>query len=417
MHLIIFSTTLTPRIKYIFNFIFKEILKTDVEFTGNKNYFLTSENFQISYGEAPLAKELFFKQTPLLGSNKLDEFKVKTTPFGEYLAPFPVSNSTLPFDVFAASFFMITRYEEYWFQKKPQEDFTANKSLQHKWKVLDKPIIDEWAFLIKNMIKTKMPDFKFSEKKFTQQPTINLNILTNAPTGFINKTKFLYSAVFNKDNRHLNTQYDRITGVGIDNKNVLTELQSDFSKRNINPIYFLGFPHASVDGVKMDNLSGILKEKTVGILRPCADDKKNNDIKTDLQQLKKMQPEQVNLISQQLEILKFPICYLNLVNTGITSDYSMGYADTPGFRAGTCTPFNWYDLQLEKITPLHINSYCISDTAFQYMNFEEAKRNILFFKDAVKVVDGSFLSTWELRSLSGNLKYKKLKTLFNLIFN
>ncbi|UKT63307.1 DUF7033 domain-containing protein [Pedobacter mucosus] len=418
MHLIVFSTILTPRIKYIFSFIFKDILKAEVEFTGNKNYFLENENFKISYGEEPLANELFFKQTHLLFSNKLDEFKIKTISFGEYQAPFPVKNSALPFDVFAASFFILSRYEEYWFQNTSTEDFKASKSHQHKWKILDKPIIDEWALIIKNMIKKNEPNFKFQEKKFTQQPTLNLNFTPIAPKGFVKKTKYIFSSVFSKNNGFINAQYDKITGVGINNERVLAEVQINMSKHNLNPIYFLGFPNSSIDYIINDVISNLLANNSVGLLRPCAQEKqKVSDIKTDLSKLKKILPDQINLSSQQLEILKFPICYLNLLSAGITSDYSMGYADTPSFRAGTCTPFNWYDLQLEKVTPLNVKSYCITDSVLQYMNFDDAKQTILFCSDAVNVVNGSFYSSWTLRSLSDNLKYKKLKTLFSLIFN
>jgi len=123
MHLIIFSKLLTPRIKYIFNFIFKDILKAEVEFTGNAQYFSQSQQCKISYGDAPLAEEIFFKSTPLLFLNKLEEIKVKSTDFGGYKAPFPVNDAALPFDVFAASFFIVTRYEEYLHQQKTEEDF------------------------------------------------------------------------------------------------------------------------------------------------------------------------------------------------------------------------------------------------------------------------------------------------------
>lgn len=413
MHLIIFSSILTPRIKYIFNFIFKDILKAEVEFTGNKQYFLKSDHLKISYGNEPQGDELFFKQTQLLFSNKVEEFNLKTTPFGEYLVPFPVNNSSLPFDVFAASFFLISRYEEYWFQNKSKEDFKANKSYQRKWKILNKPIIDEWALIIKNMISKKHPDFKFHDKKFLQQPTINFDVALNVPNGFINKTKFIFSSVFSRKNNYLSSQYDRITGLGINNESVLAEIQQSFNMINVSPIYFAGFPNLKLEDFKANNISDLLKDQTVGLLRPCADDKqKVKEIKNELSKLRKIFPNQINLSSQQLEILKFPICYLNLLSAGITSDYSMGYEDTPGFRAGTCTPFNWYDLQLEKVTPLRIHSYCITDSALQYLDVKEANINISFYMNAVKVVDGTFYTSWQLRSLSSNLKYKKLKTIF-----
>ncbi|RDC57054.1 hypothetical protein DU508_07620 [Pedobacter chinensis] len=414
MHLIIFSSILTPRIKYIFNFIFKDILKAEVEFTGNVQHFLQSDQVKISYGEQPLADEIFFKSTSILFSNKVDELNIRTTLFGEYQAPFPVQNSPFPFDVFAASFFMISRYEEYLHQKRTNEDFKANKSYQYKWKILERPIIDEWAFLIKNIIRKKHPNFKFHDKLFVNQPSINFTITPNIPSGILNRTKFLFNAVLNKENRYLSTKFDRLTGLGIKNETVLTDLGKTFERRKTNPIFFINFPKVPNDYISVNGVSRVLTNKSVGLLRPCASDKeKINEIKEGLFMLKKILPEQVNLSSQQLEVLKFPICYLNLLNSGITSDYSMGYPEISGFRAGTCTPFNWYDLQLEKVTPLLVKSYCINDSVLQYMGLETINKSVKHYVDSVKFVNGQFLSNWQLRSLSDNLKYKKLKTAFN----
>lgn len=412
MHLIVFSTFLTPRIKYIFNFIFKDILKAEVEFTGNSQYFLQSDNIKISYGDAPLADELFFKSTSLLLSNKVEEHNLKTTLFGEYQVPFPVKDSLLPFDVFAASFFVVSRYEEYLHQKTSTEDFTANKSYQYKWKILDRPVVDEWALILKNLILKKYPGFKFHDKKFIQQPTINFTIVPNAPDGFLSKTKFYISSVFKKENAYLTSKIDRITGLGIDNEAVLSDLEKSLEKKS-NPLYFINFPNVSDEYIRRNGVSTLLAEKSVGLLRPCdRETQKGSEIKEAILKLKKIHPEQINLISQQLEVLRFPTCYLNLLNSGITSDYSMGYSETAGFRAGTCTPFNWYDLQLEKVTPLNVKSYCICDGVFQYTHLEEAKKMVNDYIDAVKVVDGSFFSSWQLRSLSDHYKYKKLKAVF-----
>ena len=413
MHLIIFSNILTPRIKYIFNFIFKDILKAEVEFTGNSAYFLQSEHIKISYGDEPLGEELFFKSTPLLFSNKLEDFKPKTISFGEYQVPFPVDRSALPFDVFAASFFMISRYEEYLHQRNTEGAFKASKSYQHKWRVLHKPVIDEWALMIKSMIRKKHPTFKFQEKIFKHQPTVHFSLSTHFPEGFLNRTKFIFSAIFKKENNYLNTKFDRLTGVGIHNEQVIEQVENLFAAKKTNALYFVDFPDVPMDYIRTGSISKTLKNQSVGLLRPCTSDKqKMAEIKDGLVKLKKIHPNPGTLTSQQLDALKFPICYLNILNSGITSDYSMGYENVMGFRAGTCTPFNWYDLQLEKVTPLVVHSYCLTDQILQFLTREEAIKAIHQYIDAVKVVNGTFYSSWSLKSLSDHPKYKKLTLLF-----
>ena len=413
MHLIIFSDILTPRIKYIFNFIFKEILKAEVEFTGNRQHFHQSSYAKLSYGPAPIGDEIFFKSTSLLFSNKLTEINVKTIAFADYLAPFPVDGSVLPFDVFAASFLIITRFEEYLHQKRTEDDFKPAKSWQHKWKVLDRPIIDEWALILKDIILKKYPNFKSHGRTFQHRPVFNFTVVPDLPEGFINRTKFIFSSLFKKENKYLSAKFDEFTGVGAKSEDVIEKLNAQFAQKN-KPVYFINFPLVPIEYIRSNGLSKKLKDNAVGLLRPCASSKeKQNEIRDGLSKLKKIFPEPIPLISQQLEPLRFPICYLNLLKAGITTDFSMGYPNFSGFRAGTCTPFNWYDLQLEKVTPLVINSYCITDQQLQYLPLPAAQETISKYLSVVKKVNGSFHSGWNLRSLSPNPKYKKLNTLFN----
>ncbi|WP_316735346.1 DUF7033 domain-containing protein [Pedobacter aquatilis] len=411
MHIIVFSPILTPRIKYIFNFIFKDILKIEVEFTGNTEYFLQSENARVSYADKPFGNELFFKNSSILLSNKVEEIKLKTTTFDDYKVPFSVDDSALPFDVFAASFYILSRYEEYIHRANGNLEFKAKDSLQYKWKILNRPVIDEWALLIKNMLRKKYPSLRFPEKKFSHQSTINFTLKPDVPEKFIPKTKFIFSSIFNKEQKYLSGIFDKLTGLEINPEFVIESLDKVHSTQK--PIYFINFPADSKNRLKFEHNSLFLKNKIVGLFRPCTTDKeKFVSLKSDLFKLKELQQSLINLSSQQTEGLKLPSCYLHLLSAGISSDYSMGYEDTPGFRAGTCTPFNWYDLQLEKVTAISIKSYAICDNAFQYLGFNEAVNITNTFIDVVKMVNGYFCSSWQLKNLSENVKFKKLRAVY-----
>jgi hypothetical protein len=45
--------------------------------------------------------------------------------------------------------------------------------------------------------------------------------------------------------------------------------------------------------------------------------------------------------------IAMPVSYRNINNAGIREDYSMGYPDEPGFRAGLARPFRFYDIAEE----------------------------------------------------------------------
>ena len=70
----------------------------------------------------------------------------------------------------------------------------------------------------------------------------------------------------------------------------------------------------------------------------------------------------------------------------------MGYTHEIGFRAGTCTPFHFYDINMEVRQPLKVHPFVVHDYAL--LNFK--RREEVFDKmdriyRLVKQVNGSFI--------------------------
>lgn len=63
--------------------------------------------------------------------------------------------------------------------------------------------------------------------------------------------------------------------------------------------------------------------------------------------------------------IALPDTYQHLIKAGIQEDYSMGYPDVHGYRAGTAGSFRWYDLSQEKITDLRIFPFQIMDVSLK----------------------------------------------------
>src|SRR5690606_41573508 len=88
-------------------------------------------------------------------------------------------------------------------------------------------------------------------------------------------------------------------------------------------------------------------------------------------------------------------------------DYSMAYADETGFRAGTSTPFFWYDLHAEKRTGLKIHPFCVMDVAmrnYMKLSIEESIEEVQRLKSEIRKVNGqmavllhnsNFRESWE----------------------
>lgn len=89
---------------------------------------------------------------------------------------------------------------------------------------------------------------------------------------------------------------------------------------------------------------------------------------------------------------------------GLTEDHTLGFSDRPGFRCGTCTPFPWYDLEQERETDLMLWPFAVMDSALHDrmgLGPDEAMRTMCAVSDSVRAVNGTFVSVWHDRFLSG----------------
>ena len=104
-----------------------------------------------------------------------------------------------------------------------------------------------------------------------------------------------------------------------------------------------------------------------------------------------------------------PETYNSLLKAGVTEDYSMAYTEMPGFRAGTCKPFYFYDLKSEKTTSLKIFPVTFMEGTFiekSTLNPEESLQKMLSLIDEVQKVQGTFISIWHNHTISETSEYK-----------
>jgi hypothetical protein len=113
--------------------------------------------------------------------------------------------------------------------------------------------------------------------------------------------------------------------------------------------------------------------------------------------LEQLAGKQLSKSRQHFLRLSLPQTYRRLLEAGIREDYSMGYADAPGFRAGTAVPFRWYDLERETKTTLLVVPFQAMDvTLRQYLSLspEEAVARTLSMCEKVATYGGVFAIIW-----------------------
>jgi len=98
----------------------------------------------------------------------------------------------------------------------------------------------------------------------------------------------------------------------------------------------------------------------------------------------------------------------------------MGYAKYAGFRASTCTPFYFYDLDFEIQTPLKIFPFAFMDgTLKDYMALDNdaSLAKILELKDSVRKVNGTFISLFHNETLSESEHWAGWKDIYLKMLN
>jgi hypothetical protein len=336
--------------------------------------------------------------------------------------------SDLPFDIFAASFYLLSRYEEYLPHVKDEFGrFTAKDSIAFKHQFLQQPVVDIWAYKFKNALQLKFPNYQFEQRSYGIDPVIDV------PMAYYFKNKGLIrtiggtlSDLFRFRLRQLYQRNLVLSGFKRDPYDTFKWIINKQKQvKNKFKVFFLIGDFSTYDKNISTN-----KKVFVSLIKSVADYCKvvlkasyfaldNFDI------LKKEKTKMESIINTSLEAsrnsfnkLNLPNCYRNLVSLEVKEDYSMGYANNIGFRAGTCSPFLFYDLDYEVQTPLMIHSFHVMDYALLKTKSQLDKKQTLgkIIRE-VQQVNGTFIPIFHNYSFSNEDRWQGFKDLFNYILD
>ena len=424
--LLVYSHKITPRLTYIFKHLFVRILQIPVIFTTKVDEFVAHNGPKITYTKNPLGTEFFIRSQGLLFEQGINDVEVNVTLWDDVPCFFfEGESSVVPFDIFAASFYLISRYEEYLPHVKDiHERFPAEESLAFKNNFLEKPMIDIWAFKFLELLKEKFPDYIYTKRTFNQISTIDVDVAyAYKHKGIVRSLGGYLKDIFQFN--FTNLWHRLLTNLNLrtDSYNTFSQILAYKKDKNVNTLFFflLG------DYTTYDKNISFSSNKFKSLIKSVADYTKIGlhpsyfSLK-DTVKLKKEKNRLEGIINTPTEFsrqhylrLMIPETYQNLIDIDIKEDYSMGYAKKVGFRASTCTPFYFYDLDFEIQTPLKIVSFVLMDVTLKIhmgLSNEESLKKILDLKEEVKNVNGTFVSLFHNETLSENLLWKGWSTIY-----
>ncbi|MFY9242702.1 MAG: polysaccharide deacetylase family protein [Polaribacter sp.] len=424
--ILIYTHKITPRVRYIFKQILTRVLLIPVSFTSKIEDFVAHNGPKLTYTKTPLGNEFFIKSNNLLFEQGVNDLEIVIQDW-DNIPCFFVTNlkSAIPFDIFAASFYLITRYEEYLPHVKDIHGrFTAAQSLAYKNKFLQKPVIDIWAYKFLEILKEKFPDYDYETREYNYISTIDIDnafaykhkSLIRSVGGFF--TDFFGLKLGNVWNRLavlLNLKKDPF-----DTFQKIIRLKKEFDVKTI--FFFLVGDYTTHDtnvSASKNQYRLLIKEMVdyarVG-LHPSYFTMQNAQLlKKEKERLENITNIPVKRSRQHYLRFSLPETYQNLIDLEIEEEYSMGYASSVGFRASTCTPFYFYDIDFEIQTPLKVFSFALMDTTLNdYMKLtpKQSLGKIRDLRNEVKAVNGTFITLFHNENLSDYLRWKGWKRLY-----
>jgi hypothetical protein len=392
----------------------------DIDFTSNAEDFLAFQGIKINYSEQQLNNELFFCAAGLLTETNIQTQNLKFIDFEDNAAFFPLLNkkSAMPFDPFAAGFYLVSRYEEYLpYIKDLHGRFSAEQSIAHTHYFLKKPMLNIWAIHIAALIKNKYPDFKTTDKKFEFIPTIDIDsAYAYKLKGIIRSIGGYLKSLRNIDIKEVIERTKVLSGLSRDHFDTYDFQFRMQEKYKLHPIYFILFAeygdydkNIPVNNRKFHSLIKMLgDEAEVGIHPSFASNNNTKILKQEIERLSLVLNRQITKSRQHFLKLEMPHTYRNLIELDITDDYTMGYASDVGFRASICTTYNFYDLEADTATNLLIHPFAFMEgTLRDYLNIhaDKALHYIKPLIDEVKAVNGTFICLWHNESLSNQRRW------------
>ena len=425
--LLIYSHKVTPRVRYIFKHIFTRTLLIPVDFTSKVEEFVAHNGPKMTYTKTPLGNEFFVKSNDLLFEQGVNDMEIVIQKWDDVPCFFKTGpKSAIPYDIFAASFYLISRYEEYLPHVKDTHGrYTAEQSLAFKYRFLEKPVVDIWAYKLLEALKEKFPDYEYKKREYKFISTIDIDnayaykykSLVRSVGGFFND--LLHFRLINVWNRFAVT-----FNIKKDPFDTFQQIIDIRKEKNIRTIFFFLIG----DYTTFDTNVSASKNKYRLLIKEMVDYARvglhpSYFTMNNAALLKKEKIRLEHIINMPIQrsrqhFLRFslPETYQNLIDLEVEEDYSMGYASNVGFRASTCTPFYFYDLDFEIQTPLKIFPFALMDTTLNdYMKLtpRQSLGRIRDLKNEVKAVNGMFITLFHNESLSNYDRWKGWRRLYD----
>lgn len=397
---IVYTPHITPRIAYVIRFL----LGAEAMLTSDRTSYEIFEGRAINYSPNRIRKdEVHIIPEGLLSETHLRKEQPDVGIWGELPVLFPQTGADLPFDLLAASFYLLSRYEEYVDERKDAHGrYDVQHSIAFQHGFLDRPLIDEWVRKWEAQTGWIIPHWQVQEGPLLQpQYDIDIAYRYRGHSPFRNIAGF-FKHMLGGDFQAVQERALVYNGKRADPYDVYDWLDALHAQYALRPIYFFLVaekrkrPDLNLDPhtrCMHELIAAHAKKYTIAIHPSVQSHHDKAVLLREKQLLSFLAQTPIHISRQHFLKMELPETYLRLTEIGITEEHSMGYGSHNGFRASTTRSFLWYDLPHERTEDLRIYPFCYMDSTtifHERLNAEMALERMEALLKSVKNVNGVF---------------------------
>lgn len=399
----------SPRLDYVLQIIFTERLQTSYALFSSIEEWGAAPGKKINYTREQLPECLHILPAPLLFEENIQPQQIELNRWKKtFIVFYNQPGATIPFDIFSATFFMLSRYEEYLeFTPDQHGRFPAKSSLAGRYNFLHQPVVDIWIQHLAAIL-----DLSFTPK-VRLEITADIDLMWK----YHHKSKWRRYAGILRDILSLErAKLRERSQVSQGKKRDPFDAFEWMEQQAQGPIrYFvlcggqtaLDRNTASDHTAFQKKIQDLAKTNELSI-HPSYSAQTAESILAEKNKLESIIKRTINHSRQHYIRLKLPDTYQALVEASITEDYTMGYPEANGFRAGTSHPFNWFDLSSNKTSSLRVHPFVYMDASSVFylrQNEQEELRQIEQLARTIKQNGGVFCGIWHNYLIGDELQY------------
>jgi hypothetical protein len=406
--MLFYSVHKSPRLDYVLDLVSNEIFNEPFIQTSDRSVYMSYTGARLNYSPERISDtEFYLFPHQLLFETNISEQQIER--FDTFGRPaFFQTEGDFPFDIFAAIFFLVSRYEEYLlFQPDKYGRFPHQASLAFRENFLDFPLINYWLDDFKKTLGKRFPELIFRMKDFKFIPSYDIDIAYSYKLkGLKRNLGGFYKSLVKKQWVYLLDRWDVLFNKKKDPFDSYEWLDSLHLYCRTRAYYFFLMAkkqkgvdkNISPDKPEMTSLIAYhAGGYTVGIHPSWQSGDDESVLMEEVDELKKITGSPVKYSRQHYIRMSLPQTYRRLIKSGIDKDFSMGYGAANGFRASIASSFYWYDLLAEQKTGLMLFPFCFMDSTSYYekqLSPGSAFKELMDYYRKIKQINGLMITIW-----------------------